>query len=450
MRSSITLAAIAALLSGCAAIHTPYESPAAPVQPAWTYGETNPGAETSVEWWREFGEPGLNAIVRDVLVLNNDLAAASLRVRQARLQAGLARSDQWPQPGAQISASASRDLDGGSVTESYSTGVSLSYEVDLWGRLAALANAADWQAVASEEDYLATRLALIGTTTELYLQLAYLNERLDYARDSLDYALQVQDLVGARYAAGAESQLAVQEARQTVLSQQAALSQASQQRVETLTALGVLLGAGDGAEMWNEPGDLHVFALPDVRAGIPAHVLARRPDLRAAETRLRASLAETDAVRAGFYPSINLTGSLGGASTTLSQLLSNPAGTVAASLSLPFLDVMEMRLTNARMQAAYEEAGAQFRQTLATALAEVENALSARAQLAVQGERLDGALDAARRAEQINEVRYRAGETALRDLLDSQERRRSSEIALMDNRLERLRNAVTLYQALGA
>ena len=441
-----------ALLGACSTLRSPYDTPtpSAPIQAGWIHGNlTTPASPVSADpWWRNFGDPAMDRLVADVLARNNDLAAAALRVRRAQLQAGLADTDRLPRFGASISADASGEL-GKRFDDRYSAGASVSYEVDLWDRLGALADAADWEAAATEEDREATALALVGTTVNLYFQLGYVNERIAYAELSLAYARQTQTLIGARYAAGAESGLAVQEARQSVQSQEAALAGLVQQRVETLNALGVLLGSGSGAAPQPEPRTLLAGALPPVDAGLPASLLARRPDLRAAEARLRGTLAGVDATRASFYPSLSLTGSAGSASTSLVNLLANPTGAIGAAIALPFLNVAEMRLTNQAARTGYQEAQVNFRQTLAVALSDVETALSARTQAAVHGARLRESLDAARIAERLNEVRYRSGAASLREWLDSQERRRSSEIAVLDNRLQQLTGHVTLYQALG-
>ena len=170
---------------------------------------------------------------------------------------------------------------------------------------------------------------------------------------------------------------------------------------------------------------------------------------RAAELRLRETLASNDGAAAAYYPTLSLTGTLGSSSNALSQLLSNPVGTLGAGLTLPFLRVREMHLSKAKNQAAYESAVIGYRQTLYNALADVQNALSNREALARQGEWLAGSLAAARQVEAMTEVRYRHGAVALKDWLDAQETRRTAEVALAENQLARLQNQVTLYQALG-
>ncbi len=146
---------------------------------------------------------------------------------------------------------------------------------------------------------------------------------------------------------------------------------------------------------------------------------------------------------------MTLTGALGSASPTLSNLLQNPIGTLGAGLTLPFLQWNQMQLNIKISQADYEERVVTFRQSLYQAMADVENALSNRTQLALQAEQLDASLQAARQAESLYEIRYRAGAVSLKDWLDAQEKRRIAEVARDENMLNRLVNQVTVYQALG-
>ncbi len=454
--------ALALTLAGCAGLApSGYQTPQADVPTQWsqaTAGTAQPQAvATPDRWWRQFDDPALDRFVEGALARNNDLAAAALRVRQAQLQAGLAGTAMAPTVSGSVSSSASRRLEGSGNTTSRGSGISLSvgYEVDLWGRLARSRDAADWSATATTQDREATAEALAGTAAGLYWQLAYLNQRVASANDSLAYAQRTQQLVQAQYDAGSVSALELREAEQTVSTQRAALTQLEQQRVETRNAMALLLDGPPGAAtlaqsgLSAEPARLPDHALPDVAAGIPAELLARRPDLRAAESRLRSQLASNDATRASYYPSLTLTGGLGTSSAALLSLLSNPVATLGAGLTLPFLRQNEMRLTNDLARAQYEEAVITFRQTLYQAFADVENALSARRQYALQGDELARQLTAAREAERLYEVRYRAGSTALRTWLDAQQSRRSAELAVEENRLNQLNALATLYRVLG-
>ncbi len=450
--------ALALLLAGCAGTRTAYQAPAATVPAAWQQQQASPSSAAQLpdQWWRQFGDPALSQVVESALARNNDLAAAALRVRQAQLQAGIAATALAPTVAGRLSNSASRRLEGSDNATARSSGASLSasYEVDLWGRVASTRDAAEWAARASAEDREAAAQALAGTAAGLYWQLAYLNQRVTSGADSLAYALRTQELVRAQYDAGSVSALELREAEQTVASQRAALAQLEQQRVETRNAIAVLMNAPPGAAtlagvLPAEPQRLPGTALPPVAAGAPAELLARRPDLRAAEARLRNVLASGDATRASYYPALSLTGELGTSSTSLLRLLSNPVAALGAGLSLPFLRAQEMKLSGQLAAAQYEEAVTNFRQALYTAFADVENALSARTQLLRQGEQLSLQLTAARESERLYEVRYRAGSTGLRSWLDAQQRRRTAELAVEENLLAQLNALAVVYRVLG-
>lgn len=440
-----------ALLAACSALRTPYEPPATTVPAGWA-GPAEPAATTSeTRWWRALGDPELDRFVDEALARNADLAVATVALRQARLQAGLADSDRRPSLNASVSGQSQRLVDAPrTTTHAYSASVGASWEADLWQRLGALADAAQLEAGASEQDREAAALSLSGTVATLYWQLGYLNQRIASAEASLDTARRTQALVQAQFDAGAVGALERHEAEQTVLAQQATLEDLRQQRTEARHAFALLFDrAADDTPAPGEPRTLPTTMPPAPRAGLPAELLGRRPDLRAAELRLRKTLAQGDAVRASYYPTLTLTGSLGGSSSALGQVLANPVAALGSGLALPFLNWQEMRLQGELQRANYESAAISFRQTLYAALAEVEDALSARQSLARQGEWLEGSLAAAQRIETLYEARYRAGAVALRTWLDAQESRRSAEIALAENRLARLKNQVTLVQALG-
>ena len=440
-------------LAGCGSLlHNPYETPATTVPARWNAEPAQAAPAPAVDadpWWRRFGDPGLDAIVDTALRTNNDLAAAAIRVRRAQLSADFSQTNLYPGISAGTNASATRPLrDSSARSESFGVSATVSYEADLWGRLGSVRDAAVWEARATDADRQSTALSLVGTTMTLYWQTAFINERIAVAQQSIDYAQRTLDLVRGQYGVGAVSGLEVSEAESALATQQANLTQLQQQRVESLNALAILLD-GPPNQGVPVPASLPDTALPALPAGVPADLLGRRPDLRAAEWRLRGTLASGDAVRASYYPTLSLTGSLGSVSSALANVLQNPIATLGAGLVLPFLQFNQMQIDNAISRAEYEEAVVQFRQTLYQAMSDVENALSARESLARQGELLTAALEAAERAETLNEARYRAGAVALRVWLDSQERRRSAEIAVSENRLQQYTNQVLLYQALG-
>lgn len=449
-RIRISSLALALALSGCGTlVKTPYSAPVVDAPARWQHAPSLSVALTDSPWWKSFGDAQLDALIERVLANNNDLAAAGIVVRKAWLQAGLAADKQNPALSASVGASRSRELSGERTdSRSYSATASVSYEVDLWGRLSRARDAAEWEAKASEQDRADTAWALAATTAKLYWQIAWLNQRIELAEQNIAYGQKALAIARGKREAGAISGVDVLQAEQTLASQQASLSDLVQQRVEARNALSILFNAPPG-QSFAVPERLPEAELPSVEAGLPAALLGRRPDLRAAELRLRETLATGDATRASYYPGFSLTGSLGSSSAALSDLVRNPLGTLGASLTLPFLQWKEMKLSTRVAQADYEKAVVLFRQTLYAAMSDVENALSARSQYAAQSAMLQSSFEAAQKVEKIYETQYRVGAVPMKTWLDAQQTRREAEVALLANRYQRLVNHVTLIQALG-
>lgn len=438
-------------LVGCAAVvKTPYEQPAVNIPGNFQNNKALSQQVYADQWWTLFGDAQLNQLVNQVLATNTDLAVAGINLRQARLQAGLTQNKQSPRVSSSVSAGHSIDLNSG---DDASRGLSLSggvsYELDLFGKLARQTQASKWEALATEQDLQSTAQSLVATTANLYWQLGYLNERYTVAQQNLASTQKVFELVRTQYRAGAVSGLDLTSAEQSVQSQRASLSQIEQQRVEARTALAVLLNMPVQQLNIQEPSRLPRIALPTVSAGLPADLLSRRPDLQASELRLRKALANKDATKASYYPSISLTGNLGSSSTSLSNLLQNPALTLGANLSLPFLQYNDMKKDVAISNLDYEKSIMQYRQTLYQAFADVENALSARTELNKQVALQERNVQLAEKTERLTEVRYRNGAITLKNLLDAQETTRNARLSLVQTKQNQYNAYVTLMQALG-
>lgn len=448
--SSILL--FSASFVGCSAIvKTPYEAPAIDVPKAF---ETNRSGiainQFADQWWTLFNDPNLNQLIAQVIDRNSNLAVAGLNLKQARLQAKLTESQQGLRVGA--SSSTGHNFDLGSGNDS-SRGISLSgnvsYELDLFGKLANQTQAARWEALATEQDYQATAQSMIATACNLYWQLGYLNERMRVANENLVTSQKLQNLVEVQYKAGDVSGIERTQAQQAVQSQLSTLSQIRQQILETKTAIAVLLQQPVQQLNIQEPKQLPKINLPDIDAGLPAEILARRPDLQAAELRLRKALASKDATKASYYPSISLTSSLGVSSTSLNNLLKNPALALGANLSLPFLQYNDMQRNLEISELEYERTIINYRNTLYQAFADVDNALSNRVEVNQQVAHQQKNLTLAQKTAQLNEIRYRNGAVALKNVLDAQETVRNTQLSLTQLQYSQYNAYVSLFQALG-
>lgn len=463
MHMNLTKLATALILTsslvGCAAmVKTPYEQPTVHIPKDFENNSANTkqihADAYADQWWTLFNDAQLNSLVNQVLSVNSDLAVAGINLQQARIQAKQSQSQQGVRigsAGASVGHRLSLDGDGDS-----SNGISLnypglSYELDLFGKLANQTEASRWEALATEQDLQATAQSLIATTTNLYWQLGYLNERYAVAQQNLASTQKTYELVQIQYRAGAVSGLDLTSAEQAVQSQRATLSQIEQQKVEARTALAVLLQQPVQQLNIAEPQRLPRNALPQIASGLPAELLSRRPDLNASELRLRKALANKDANKASYYPSVSLTGSIstGGASTSLSKVLSNPSAILGAGLSLPFLQWNDMKRDLRVNELEYEKSIIQYRQTLYKAFADVENALSARNELDKQVTLQERNVQLAEKTEHLTEVRYRNGAIALKNLLDAQATTRNARLSLVQTKQSQYNAYVTLLQALG-
>ncbi|NHB58771.1 efflux transporter outer membrane subunit [Acinetobacter sp. 194] len=451
----LTALILSGSLFGCAAIvKSPYEQPSVNVPSSFQNSKTTTRTVyqdvQADQWWTLFGDQQLNQLVNQVIERNTDLAVAGLNLQTARLQAGLAENKQGIRVSSSVSTGHNIDLNSG---DDSSKGLSLSggvsYETDLFGKLARQTEAAKWEALASEQDLQATAQSLIATTAQLYWQLGYLNERYNVAQQNLASTQKTYELVRTQYRLGAVSGLDLATAEQAVQSQKSTLSQIAQQKVETRTALAVLLQQPVQQLSIKEPSHLPATTLPMIEAGLPAELLARRPDLNASELRLRKALATKDATKASYYPSISLTGNLGSSSTSLTSLLQNPALALGANLSLPFLQYNDMKKDIAISKLDYEKAIVQYRQTLYQAFADVENALSARIELDKQVANQERNVQLAEKAERLNEIRYKNGAIALKNLIDAQKTTRDARVSLVQTKQNQYNAYVTLMKALG-
>ena len=415
-------------------------------------------------WWQAFQDPALDQLIQQALQKNNDLAVAALKVKQARLNASLTATNLTPEVSTSLTAVQQKSWQqsnpadqGGNMppngsqnnqTTHYGTSLSLSYELDLWGKLADERAAANFEAEATEQDRLASALSLIGTTASLYWKLGYLNQLIALNQQSLSYTQHSLQIAQAHYHAGANSKLDVLQAEQSANSQQATLEDLYRQRDENRNALTILLDQPPETAL-EQPVTLPARALPAIPTNLPADVLAQRPDVKAAELRVRSSYATGENTRKSYYPTFSLTGALSTSSEQLRSALQNPTGSIGAGLTLPFIEWQTTRLNIAKQRAVYEQAVRNFRQTFYTALSEVENQLSARQHYLNAGIQLSRTLLLAQQTETISAVRYQAGDIEMQSWLDQQEQRRNAEKSLLENHYQQLTTQMSLYQALG-
>lgn len=457
MRSRLALFAAISLCAGCA---TTYRAPEFAVASQYGAGSDR-AAETQIDtaaayprrdatgdsWWRGFGDPGLDRLVEDVIERNRDLKTAALRVQRAQLALGQARNERLPVPSGSLSDTDREPMRGGAGQESVDAQLSLRYEVDLWRRLDAAQTVADWAAQASVEDLDSAALLLIANACDLYWRLADANARIARGDDAIANARRLEALIDLQFDAGAVSRLETAEASQALQQRIGDRARLQQQRSELRSAIAVLRGGPYWPEA-DEPRSVAASPLP-IDTGLPLDLLGRRPDLRAAEWRLRQTLAEADRVRLSAYPQLSFDLGANASGNSLGDLFDQPVRTLTRSLLLPFLDVNGTRLRIAVAQKDYDIAAEAFVQRLVEAIGEVETAAAARESLQTQIAAASETALAAKQAERLYALRYRAGSATLRQWLDAQQSRLGAEDALSQAELAQRRNEIALAKALG-
>ena len=452
------LVSIGLLLAGCSTV-PPYQQPEVPT-PARYRSEPLPALAATTKlvdgWWNGFGSSELNRLVTRALAANNDLAAAAARVAEARAQARIAGAGQYPtlsiadsgaaQTGDPTSTTAG---DARRRTSSVTLAAQASYELDFWGRNRAIARSGKAQARASAYDQDTLAITTAATTADLYFQSLSLAERVRTARQIAADARHVLTLVEGQQELGTATILQVEQQRTVVAGFEGSVPVLLQQREQAEHALAILLGLPPRAYA-PQATSLAGIVIPVVEPGLPSDLLFRRPDIRAAEERLRAAHFDIGAARAAFFPSMSLTGSGGIGSNSLANFLS-PIGfaSAAASVLAPVWDGGRLTGQLRYDKAHAEELRAAYRQTTLTAFGEVEDALTARQRVAEAESSAETAVAAARHAAQLSEGQFKLGVIDLLTMLDTQRALYQAQDNLLQLRLQRLQAAVSLYRALG-
>ena len=450
-RHAALAAVAAALLAGCSFIPT-YERPAAPVPGAFPYPSATEGTPAAqLDWQRFFADEKLRGLMAAALANNRDLRVAMLNVEQARAQYDIRRADIYPTVG--VAASASRAPNANGVqTTTYQAGVALSaWELDFFGRLRSLSEAAVAQYLATEEGRKAAQTTLLSSVANAWLGLVADEELLALTQETLRTREETLRLTRLRFDNGVSSELDFRLAESLYQTARASLAQQQRQRALDLNTLGLLVGQPLPTD-FSSGTTMAAVVLPDVPAGVPSEVLVARPDVRQAEQTLLSANANIGAARAAFFPRISLTASAGRASTELSGLFDGGgkwAYTVAPQLLLPVFDAGRNAAGLRSANVQRDIAVAQYERAIQQAFKEVSDALAGRATLTDQLEAQSNVAQAESVRVRLSQMRYDAGVASSLDLLDAQRSLFTARQAEIQTRLARLQNQVLLYRSLG-
>ena len=424
--------------------------PAAQVEvpDAWRDG-TAARSAIQLRWWQGFADPQLNRLIETALASNTDILTAMSRVDEAREQVRLARSSLLPRVDAVIGGQRVRDLGTTGIqhTTAFQPELQVSYEVDVWGRLGKLREAAELGYQASEADHDAVRLAVVSTLVRAYISLLSLDYQLQVTRQTAESRQEALRIAGDRASLGYTSQLELTQAQSEYEAAAQLIPELEQAIRQQENAIRLLTGTLPGAVTRGSHFD--TIALPAVPAALPSELLRRRPDIRQAELLLAASDLSLDAERDRFLPQVQLSANIGQLFVNALDYDPERVWGLGGSVLAPLFNGRRLEAGVAIATAQRDQAAYRYRASALNAFSEVESALSGIQQFAAQAERVEARREILARSLEIARDRYRGGYSSYLEELDAQRNLFNTELAVIQIEENRIGNLINLYQALG-
>lgn len=453
------------LLCGCTVVGPDFEPPQAPVEPGWYQQEREGLTPTEVQlvaWWKVFDDPGLDHLVETAHRQNNNLEIAALRVLEARAQLGIATGTRWPQSQVAVGdatyVSPTETSGPASDFWSYNLGASVAWEIDFWGRYRRGIEAADAALMATMARYDDALVLLTAQVVETYALLRIIEEQIRIAEQNIEIQQRSYDIVDVLYRFGEKAALDLHQAETLLLGTKATVPALEASLEQAKNAMATLLGRppGDVEDLLGGAGGLPQIP-GQISVGIPADLLRRRPDVRAAELDAMALNAQVGVATADLYPSFSLVGFLGlssggpGGSNAPGDLFDSASLTYNAGASFvwPFLNYGRIR-NNIRVQdARLEQALVAYREAVIQAAREVEDAMSALSGAEEQSSILSDAVTSAKRSNVLSMLRYQEGFSDYQRVLDAQQSLFAQQGRYVTSRGDAVLAVVDLYKALG-
>ncbi|RYG60561.1 MAG: efflux transporter outer membrane subunit [Alphaproteobacteria bacterium] len=442
---------IVVLLAGCA-VGTDYEAPKLGLPLGWLGLGENPrlvseGEVVKLDWWKAFNDPVLDGLMQQALERNGDLRVAQARVLEARGARLAAQASLLPSVSANAQGGRGNANATGRLTETSAATLDASWEIDLFGGNRRAAEAALARLGGTEAEARLTRMRLMAEVAIQYLDVRRLQQQLEYARKNLDDQSRTLELVRAQFNEGVVSQLLVAQNEALVGNTAAAIPLLEASLTSVRNGLGVLVGA-QPVEIARTVGSVQPVPVstPQVLVDTPANVIARRPDVMAAERALAAATADQGVAFANWFPRISLTGLFGlqnfGSGTS-------EAWSAGGVVSLPLIDFGRVRALVRQADARQMAALATYEQTILLALADVETSLNGYVKAVERRQRLLDAAEASRNALRLAKLQYTEGVASNLDVIIAEQQQLSADDLLASGEAAVGQNLAILYKALG-
>ena len=460
-------------LAGCTTVGPDFVKPDASVAQQWTESgqlQLNASQTDHASWWKAFNDPVLDTLVDEAYRQNLTLQIAGLRILEARAQLGLAIGSAWPQQ-QQARASAiysdPSDNTSGSAfatsTWNYDIGANIGWEVDFWGKFRRGIESADASLLASIADYDTVLVSLTADVAVAYVVIRTLEERLTIARDNVKIQERSLNIADVRFRNGATTELDVQQAKTLLYATEAAIPALEAALRQAQNALSTLLGRPSGTVQSLLGGEGKIPVPPaEVAIGIPADLLRRRPDVRAAELQAAAQSALIGVAKADFYPSVALLGSIGLAATQSSNTTASGKSGInewftsdsltfagGPSISWNIFNYGQISNNVRTQDARLQQLLVNYQNVVLRAAQEVEDSTIGFVQAQKQARSLDQSVTAALRAVDLAVIQYRDGAVDYTRVLNTQQSLVLQQDQATSARGDIARNLVNMYRALG-
>ena len=426
-----------------------YKRPALEAPPVFRYEIATARDTANAAWWKQFGDPMLDSLIDEALARNLNVKIAAANVEQAAAVLTQVRSPLYPQASYGASTSGTRQNEKIGAVYSYDALAGASWEIDLWGRIRRLSEAARAQVLATEEARLGVVLSLVSSVANSYLQLRALDEQLVIATRTKEAYAESVRLFELQFKYGVQSKMTVEQARTQYETASAVVPQIESQIAQTENALSVLLGRNPGPIQRGR--SIGALTMPDIPAGVPSQVLERRPDIRQAEQQLVAANAQIGAAKALYFPTISLTGALGIASIELSSLFKGPTGawSYQGSITGPIFTAGAIKAQVRQTEAARKAAELGYQAAIQSAFADVDSALVARAKLVDQLAAQGRLVAAAREYSRLAQLQFEGGVAPYFTVLQAEQQLFPAELNEIQLRASLFAAAVNVYKAMG-
>lgn len=399
------------------------------------------------EWWRGYNEPTLNELISLALKNNIDLAKSAIVVNKALAQAGVLQADLVPSFNANLGAETGKNIKtGGSWSESYKSGISLSYEIDLWRKLANSADAAMWEANATKYDLEAARLALVNSIADAYFEAKYQKESINLYEKTLKNYEELEAIIKAKFELGKEEELSLKQVKSSVISAKNRILNAAKSLDAAEKTLRNLLNVRPEFDL-NLSGNLSDISPQGVNLNVPLYVIGARPDLQAAISRIKEALLGVKVSEKNFYPSITVGAGLSGSGDSASEglKLNFLSGNIA--INLPFLNYSKLKSKLKISELEFEAMKLNYAQTLTTTLNEIDAGYKNLQKDEAVLRNLNENLRNLSSISDIYKLKYDYGKTELKNYLEAQNSLLEGRIGALAQKYKILQDEIGIYKA---